>query len=69
MTSVNRLAIIPRIHFLDSVIQKIALDAYLLKSDLFITILHMLPEYPGKDDQRGGRELNPILKDLENKLI
>lgn len=69
MTFVIRLAVIARIHFLDSVIQKIALDAYLLKADLFIMILCMLPEYPGKDDERGGRESNPVLQDLEKKII
>lgn len=55
MTFVIRLAIIARIHFLDSVIQRITLNAYLPKADLFIMILHTFPKYPGKDDEMGRK--------------
>jgi len=60
MTFVISLAIITRILFLDSVIQRIPLNAYLLKADLFIylfiMILLIFLKYPGKDDETRRKE-------------
>lgn len=55
MTFVIRLAITARIHFPDLVIQRITLNAYLLKGDLFIMNLCIFPKYPGNDDKTGRK--------------
>lgn len=64
MTFVFRLAVIARIHFLDSVIQGIALNAYLLKVDSFLKIYHS-QNILGRMTRQEGREMNPALQHLE----